>query len=518
MLVKVFGVAIVGMNGEKVEIEVDVSDAGFPDFTIVGLADKAVNEAKDRVKSAIKNSGMTFPAKKITVNMAPADLPKIGSMYDLPIAVGIMMAGEEIPADSGDGAVFCGELGLGGECRHTRGGLIAAMLAKEMGVKKVFCPIESANEAAVVDGVEVYPVRSLAEWVKHVRGVKLIEKLQTVEVEKLLVVSRAEFDMGEILGQELAKRALVIAAAGGHNMLMVGPPGTGKTMLARAMPSILPPLTVEESMEVTKIYSVAGMMKSGEAIVRQRPFRSPHTSVSMAGLVGGGSKVTPGEAVLAHCGVLFLDEVAEFSRSVLESLRQPMEDGRVVIARAGGKVEYPSKFQLIAAANPCPCGNYGHPTKECVCGEGLIDRYRRRISGPIIDRIDLQVNVMPVESFRLVGGDDDLSDRKLESEKRPKSEEIRAQVIEARKKQIERFGGSGIFCNAQMRNKEVSKFCVLDGESKRLLQMAIDKYEMSARGYQRLLKVARTIADLMGDAEVKVSHLAEALQYRERVF
>ncbi len=505
MASKILSAAVIGLEAEFVEVEADTSYGPLGSFTIVGLPDTAVSESRERVRSAVRNSGFPFPRRKVTVNLAPADLKKYGPSYDLPIAVSILKRrGEIILDESSEKMVFVGELALNGEVRPINGILPIAINAYNKGKKILFVPTDNAAEAKLVKELEVFPVSSLIELVDHLIGKKLIKPIpaSNFDFSNIEILS----DMAHIRGQENVKRATEIAAAGGHNILMTGPPGAGKTLIARTMPSILPNLTIEEALELTKIYSVAGKLPAGMALMMSRPFRSPHHTASGVALVGGGTWPKPGEISLAHRGVLFLDEFSEFPRQVLENLRQPLEDGVIHISRAAGNLSFPAKFILVAAMNPCPCGFLNDAEKNCICSPGQIINYKKKISGPVLDRIDLHVEVPRIKFEKLT------ADSQGEN-----SKTIKKRVQTARERQYKRLKSTPFVTNSEMSTEVVKQFCQIDNTSVSLLRNAVDQMHLSARAYFRVLKLARTIADLAGNEKILTSHIAEALQYRPKI-
>lgn len=502
MISKVTSAAIVGLDAVPVEVEVNIVKKGLPAFHLVGLPDKAVSEAKERVRSAILNINADFPSYRITVNLAPADLPKEGPAFDLPIALGILIASGQLSVDLSD-AIVVSELSLDGALRHTNGILPFALLAKQKNYKRLIIPKADATEAAIVTGIAIYGIDSLSTLFNALSGTITVHPEPEVSFAGLQKSTEAAFDMADIKGQEQAKRGLMIAASGGHNVLLRGTPGAGKTMLARAFPSILPSMSEEEALEVTKIYSITGNIPRGESIIKQRPFRAPHHTTSRIGLIGGGTRPMPGEISLAHRGLLFLDELPEYPRSVLESLRQPLEDGIVSIARAAGQVIYPAQFMLIAAANPCPCGNLGSDKKTCHCMPGQIMRYKRKISGALLDRIDIHLHCPELSP-------DQLSILKPGE----KSSAIRKRVERARQIQRKRFKNSTLESNAEMTSRDIKDYCPLSSDCLDLLRTAVSKYTLSARSYHKMIKLSRTIADLDESENIEIKHISEALMYR----
>ena len=502
MLAKVLSSAVLGIDAYRVEVEVDIT-SGLPTFTTVGLPEAAVKESKERVKSAISNSGYRFPDDRITVNLAPADIKKEGTGFDLPIALGILTATGLIPQENISRYLFLGELSLDGRIKPVRGSLPMALAAKDAGYNAIVVPYDNGCEASVVKDINVLPAKTLSQLVAF------LTEFSNIEPEKADIAtifnrdSHLDVDYAEVMGQEHVKRALEVAAAGGHNLIMIGPPGSGKTMLAKRLPTVLPPLTFEEAIETTKIFSVIGLLKKDQALITRRPFRSPHHTISDAGLIGGGHIPRPGEVSLAHHGVLFLDELPEFKKHVLEVLRQPLEDLSVTISRATTTLTYPSSFMLVAAMNPCPCGYFSDPKHACRCTYPQIHRYRSKISGPLLDRIDIHVEV-PAVPYK---------DLMRESNAEP-SADIQNRVAAARALQSQRFARTKIFCNAQMNSRHIKKYCKIDDASRSLLESAIDKLGLSARAFNRILKIARTIGDLEAKPKIQVDHISEAIQYR----
>ena len=499
MFAKVKSQGLYGLNSFDVIVEADIS-SGLPRFDVVGLPDAAIKESRERVRASIKNCGLTFPISRITVNIAPADVKKEGAIYDLPILISILKASGQIKGNI-DNYSFIGELSLNGEIRAANGVLPMVIGAKESGVDAVFVPSQNAGEGAVIDGIDVLPASNILEILAHFDGEKLIEPVKNTITDDEIISDSLDF--ADVKGQEEAKRALEIPAAGGHNVIMIGPPGTGKSMLAKRIGSILPEMTFEEKIETTKIYSVAGELPKNARLISRRPFRSPHHTVSAQGLTGGGSSPKPGEISLAHNGVMFMDEFPEFDRRAKESLRQPLEDSKVTVTRASGTVTYPSNLMLVAAMNPCPCGYLGHPTRQCTCTDAARKRYRDKISGPLLDRIDIHIEVQPIDYDRLSG-----------KEKGESSKSIRERVNRARAVQNKRFEGTDISCNAKMSPRATREYCILSEDAEKMLKNSFEAMGLSARAYDKILRIARTVADLDGSELIELPHIAEAIQYR----
>lgn len=503
MLAKVLSGTVIGMNAVAVTVEVDVSSGGLPNFTIVGLADRSVEESKERVRSAIRNTGAEFPPRRLTVNLAPADLPKEGPVFDLAIAIGLLIGSGQLEKKVED-TLFVGELSLDGGLRRTKGMIALIQMAKKSGLSQVFIPEENSEEGAILEGITVYAFKDLSEVVEFLNNRLVKEPLKPQELTLDDAVSY-EYDFSQIKGQEQARRALEIAAAGSHNVLLKGPPGSGKTLLSRSFPSILPSLTKDEAIEISQIHSLVDTVRSQKVLLKQRPFRSPHHTASYVGIIGGGNRIKPGEVSLAHRGILFLDELPEFPRQVLEALRQPIEDREVVISRASGSINFPAQFILIAALNPCPCGYFNSNKKSCTCNPLQVSKYQKKISGPLLDRIDIHLEVPAVEVDKLT----QLGDAEP-------SGTIRERVEKARQRQLERFKYDGILTNSEMQNNHIKKYCHMDDSAIDLIKKAVIQMNLSARSYNRILKLARTIADMDGKDTITAVHIGESLQYRFR--